>query len=229
MRPRPLFHDRRAAGAALAGRLREMVGGARPGELLVLGIPRGGVVVAAEVARELGAELDVYIARKLGAPGHEELGIGAVAADGTRVLDDGLIRALRIPDTWIEEVTARERAELERRLQRFRGGRAPPATAGRTVLLVDDGLATGVTARAALAALRHGAPRQLVFAAPVCSAEGSAQLCTGGYADQVVCVATPDPFGGVGLWYEQFEQTTDAEVMRLLAEAGSRKTRDGEA
>jgi putative phosphoribosyl transferase len=186
----------------------------RDGDPLVLAIPRGGVPVGYEVARYLDAALDLFIARKLGAPGHEELGIGAVAPGGTRFLDTDAIRALGVTDEYIEEVTRKELAELERRLRRFRGDRPPPRIAGRPVVLVDDGLATGVTALASLAAIRIDEPRRLVFAAPVCSVEGAQTV--GRQADDVVCVATPDRFFGVGAWYQDFTQTSDEEVIELL-------------
>ncbi|MEP6690452.1 MAG: phosphoribosyltransferase family protein [Gemmatimonadaceae bacterium] len=209
-----LFSDRRAAGRALARELLERVP-TLPGERpIVLAIPRGGVPVGAEVATALGASLDVFVARKLGAPGREELGIGAVAPGGVRVLDWELIAQLRVSASYIDEVSARERVELERRLAQFRGARAPLDVAGRAVILVDDGLATGVTARVALAALAAQSPARLIFAAPVCSREGSALIASD--AVTVVCAATPENFYGVGAWYEDFEQLTDADVLAVL-------------
>lgn len=210
-----LFANRAEAGARLGTELLRRLPRLREEDPLVLAIPRGGVPVGYEAARRLDAPLDLFIARKLGAPGHEELGIGAVAPGGTRFLDRDAIRALDVSDEYIEEVTRKELAELERRLRRFRGDRPPPRIAGRSVVLVDDGLATGVTALASLAALRLERPRRLVFAAPVCSVEGAQTVAR--QADDVVCVAMPDRFFGVGAWYHDFTQTTDEEVENLLA------------
>jgi putative phosphoribosyl transferase len=209
-----LFADRVDAGRRLAAELARRLPRLRNEDPLVLAIPRGGVPVGYEVARAIEAPLDLFIARKLGAPGHEELGIGAVAPGGTRILDADAIRALDVSDAYIEEVTRKELAELERRLRRFRGNRPPPRIEGRSLVLVDDGLATGVTALASLTALRLQRPRRLVFAVPVCSAEGA--LAVARQADDVVCVATPDRFFGVGAWYHDFTQTTDEEVDELL-------------
>jgi putative phosphoribosyl transferase len=209
-----IFRDRIDAGRQLAQHIL-----ARYPELwrehpIVLGIPRGGVTVAREVANAIGAPLDVFIARKLGAPGQEELGIGAIAPGDTRILDADIIRMLGVSDSYIEDVTRRERAELDRRLAHYRGERPPLEVTGRAVILVDDGLATGVTARAALAALRTDHPSRLLFAAPVCSVEGSALVRR--EADDALCVAMPDRFYGVGNWYEDFDQVTDEEVLALL-------------
>jgi putative phosphoribosyl transferase len=209
-----LFVDRHEAGRRLGAELVRRLPQLRDGDPLVLAIPRGGVPVGYEVARHLDAALDLFIARKLGAPGHEELGIGAVAPGGTRFLDTDAIRALGVTDEYIEEVTRKELAELERRLRRFRGDRPPPRIAGRPVVLVDDGLATGVTALASLAAIRAERPSRLVFAAPVCSIEGAETVSR--QADDVVCVATPARFFGVGAWYHDFTQTSDDEVTALL-------------
>jgi putative phosphoribosyl transferase len=210
-----LFSDRREAGKRLATELVGRWPALRDEDPLVLAIPRGGVPIGYEVARQLDAPLDLFIARKLGAPGHEELGIGAVAPGGTRVLDHDAIRALDISDDYIEAITRKETEELERRLRRFRGDRPPLRVEGRGVVLVDDGLATGVTALASLTALRSQQPRRLLFAAPVCSPEGA--LAVTRQADDVVCVATPDRFVGVGAWYYDFTQTSDEEVVALLA------------
>lgn len=212
-----IFRDRVDAGQHLARALLERFPWLPREDPIVLAIPRGGVVVGHEVARALGAPLDVFIARKLGAPGHEELGIGAVAPGGARVLDAATIRMLGVPDEYIEEVTQREREELERRLRVFRGDRPPPRLAGRAVVLVDDGLATGVTARAALHALREESPARLIFAAPVCSPEGRDLIAQEG--THVLCVATPERFYGVGAWYADFRQTDDEEVRELLRDA----------
>lgn len=188
--------------------------------MTVLAIPRGGVAVAAPIAELLGAPLDVFVARKLGAPGQEELGIGAVAADGTRVLDDTLVQVLRVSRSYIEKITKIEIAEAKRRLALFRGTRAPAPLRGRTVVLVDDGLATGGTARAALTVLRAEHPSRLIFAAPVASLDGAESLAALGVG--TVFSAVPTHFHGVGEWYEEFEQTSDEEVLALLAEAAAR-------
>lgn len=209
-----LFQDRVEAGRRLATELTARLPTIRDEDPIVLAIPRGGVPIGYEVARAIDAPLDLFIARKLGAPGHEELGIGAVAPGGTRFLDADAIRALGVSEAYIEEVTRKELAELERRLRCFRGDRPPPAIEGRSVVLVDDGLATGVTALASLAALRLQHPRRLVFAAPVCSIEGATAVSR--QADDVVCVAMPERFFGVGAWYRDFTQTTDEEVVELL-------------
>ncbi|MFI5242867.1 MAG: phosphoribosyltransferase, partial [Gemmatimonadales bacterium] len=183
----------------------------------VLAIPRGGVPVAAPIADLLRAPLDVFIARKLGAPGQEELGIGAIAADGTRVLDEELVRTLQVTDSYIERVTAREIEEARRRLSLFRGARDPAPLRDRAVILVDDGLATGGTARAALTVLRAERPSRLIFAAPVASADGAASIEALGVT--TVLAAIPRHFQGVGEWYQQIEQTSDEEVLFLLAQA----------
>jgi putative phosphoribosyl transferase len=209
-----LFPDRAEAGRRLASELLRRLPQIRDEDPLVLAIPRGGVPVGYEVARSIDAPLDLFIARKLGAPGHEELGIGAVAPGGTRFLDLEAIRMLGVSDAYVEDVTRKERAELERRLRCFRGDRPPPRVEGRSVVLVDDGLATGVTALASLTALRLQRPRRLVLAAPVCSVEGAQAVAP--QADDVVCVAIPDRFFGVGAWYHDFTQTTDEEVVELL-------------
>jgi len=214
-----LFADRADAGRQLAGVLAARLPRLRDAQPLVLGIPRGGVIIGREVARALGAPLDVIVARKLGAPGHEELGIGAVAPDGTRVLDDEIVTALGVSDAYIEAVTRRERAELERRMRRFRGDRPFPPLAGRTVIVVDDGLATGVTARAALSAVRRAKAETIVFAAPVCSADGCDTLTAEGYV--VICVERPPDFRGVGEWYVDFEQVSDETVVEVLRQAAT--------
>jgi predicted phosphoribosyltransferase len=209
-----LFPNRAEAGRRLGAELMRRLPQLHDDDPLVLAIPRGGVPVGYEVARYLDAALDLFIARKLGAPGHEELGIGAVAPGGTRFLDTDAIRALGVTEEYIEEVTQKELAELERRLRRFRGDRPPPRITGRSVVLVDDGLATGVTALASLAAIRVEQPRRLVLGTPVCSVEGAQTVAR--QADDVVCVATPERFFGVGAWYHDFTQTSDEEVIELL-------------
>jgi putative phosphoribosyl transferase len=206
------FHDRRDAGQRLAQRLTSYAG---CDDVLVLGLPRGGVPVAFEVARALGAPLDVFLVRKLGVPGREELAMGAIATGGVRVLNPEVVGPLEIPDEVIDAVAAEERDELERRQRAYRDDRPPPDVRGRTVILVDDGLATGSTMRAALAALRQQQPARVIVAVPVGSAEACAELQ--GLADESICLETPEPFRAVGLWYSDFSQTTDAEVTTLLA------------
>jgi predicted phosphoribosyltransferase len=209
-----LFRDRFEAGRRLAARLSHY---ARRPDVLVLGLPRGGVPVAYEVARALRAPLDVFLVRKLGIPGHEELAMGAIATGGVRILNEEVVRKLGVPDGVLDAVAARERAELERRERAYRDGRPPPDVRGRTVILVDDGLATGSTMRAAVRALRAQGPARIVVAVPVGAPETCAEFQD--EADEVVCAVTPDPFYAVGLWYGDFSQTTDDEVRELLARA----------
>jgi len=209
----PPFEDRRDAGRRLAGKLVRFED-ERP---VVFGLPRGGVPVAYEISRVLGAPLDVFVSRKLGAPGQPEFGIGAVAAGGVRILNAEVIRRLGIPEEYIERITAREMAEVERRLRYFRGERPEPDVGGRTAILVDDGLATGVTARAAVEALRWGRPHRLVLAAPVCAAQTAEIFLP--RVNELVCLQSPSDLGAIGLWYRNFEQTTDEEVVELLEKA----------
>jgi predicted phosphoribosyltransferase len=206
------FGNRASAGTLLGRRLI----GFSNHEALVLGIPRGGVPVAEGVARELHAELDVAVARKLGAPGYPELAIGAIAADGTTWLDDDLIARLSVSDEYLEQVTGAEHAEAERRERVFRGNRAGPRVAGRTVIVVDDGLATGATMFAAVATIRNQRPHYVVVAAPVCTREAAEELRE--VADEVVFLALPEPFLGVAAHYASFPQLEDAEVIRMLEE-----------
>jgi putative phosphoribosyl transferase len=213
------FHDRVEAGRELAERLQHYAH--RP-DVLVLGLPRGGVPVAFEVAQALDAPLDVFLVRKLGVPGHEELAMGAIASGGVRVLNPEVVAHLAIPAQAIEQVAVREQQEMERRERLYRDGRAPPAIEGRTVILVDDGLATGSTMRAGIAALRRLNPARIVAAVPVAAPEVCEQLS--GEADEMVCARTPEPFYAVGLWYEDFGQTSDDEVRELLARARRRAT-----
>jgi predicted phosphoribosyltransferase len=210
-----LFRDRAEAGQFLSRELLDAVPELRTEPVTVLAIPRGGVPVAAPIATMLHAPLDVFIARKLGAPGHEELAIGAVAADGTRVLDRQLVRALRVSESYIEKITEREIAEARRRLALFRGTRPPPPVRDRAVILADDGLATGATARAALQVLLAEKPLRLIFAAPVASLEGAEAVASLGVI--TVFSAIPKHFQGVGEWYEEFEQTSDEEVLKILS------------
>jgi len=208
------FRDRREAGQLLASRLAAYAH--RP-DVLVLALPRGGVPVAAEVARALGAPLDVFIVRKLGVPGHEELAMGAVATGGVRVLNAQVVRALGIPDAAIEAVAVKEQQELERRERLYRGDRPPPDVRGRTGILVDDGLATGASMHAAIQALRQWQPARSVVAVPVAAPETCEELRA--VADEVVCAIRPEPFYAVGLWYADFSQTTDEEGRDLLESA----------
>ena len=211
--PQP-FADRAAAGRALAGALHAYAGRS---DVVVLGLPRGGVPVAFEVARALDAPLDVVLARKLGVPGHEELALGAIASGGVRALNAEVVRALNIAPDTIEAVAAREAEELARRERAYRDDRPPPEVAGRTAILVDDGLATGATMRAAVAALRRDGAVAIVVAVPVAAPDTCAAFRA--EVDDVVCVVTPEPFDAVGLWYENYAPTADAEIRDLLARA----------
>lgn len=209
-----VYADRTEAGRQLAAKLDHYRD--RP-DVLVLGLPRGGVPVAYEVAQALHAPLDVFIVRKLGVPGHEELAMGAIATGSARVLNDNVLRILPIPQHVIDAVAARETRELERRERLYRGDRPPPDVRGRTVILVDDGLATGSTMRAAVKALRQLKPAKIVVAVPVGAPETCAEFQD--EADEAICAAMPDPFYAVGYWYANFEPTSDEEVRSLLAEA----------
>jgi putative phosphoribosyl transferase len=208
------YLDRVDAGARLAEQM-ESYRGERP---VVLGIPRGGVPVAAEVARRLEADLDVIVARKLGAPGHEELAIGAVTSDGGRFLNQDVMQSLRIEDAYLEEVTLREMDEARRREQRFRGARHPIDVRDRVVILVDDGLATGATMVAAARALRARKPRRIIVAVPVGSEQAVTALA--GEVDEIVCPSRPEPFIAIGLHYGDFSQVEDTEVLELLRAYG---------
>lgn len=206
------YEDRREAGRVLAGALAHYRG--RP-HLLVLALPRGGVPVAYEVARALKAPLDVFVVRKLGFPGHEEYAMGAIASGGVRVMNP--MPGMHVTPEEVAAAVAREQPELQRREQLYRGQSPAPDLHGRTVIVVDDGLATGATMHAALLAIRQQQPAHLVMAVPV----GAADSCDAlqGVADEVVCVAMPEPFRAVGLWYRQFPQTSDDEVRTLLEDA----------
>ena len=205
------FRDRTDAGRQLAARLGQF---ARRPDVVVLGLPRGGIPVAKEVAARLEAPLGVFLVRKLGVPGHPELAMGAIAEGGVQVLSSDLIHELGIPGTLVEHVAVRERLELERRDSMYRGSRAAAHVRDRTVILVDDGLATGSTMQAAIQALRQQEPRRIVVAVPVGAREACEVLARS--ADEVVCVTMPEPFNAVGMWYEDFSQTSDEEVRRLL-------------
>jgi predicted phosphoribosyltransferase len=211
MNPR-FFRDRREAGRLLAAKLAAYAN--RP-DVIVLALPRGGVPVAYEVARALNAPIDIFLVRKLGVPGYEELAMGAIATGGVRVLNDQLVGGLRIPDYIVDEVAASEQQELARRERLYRGDRPAPDVRGRTVILVDDGLATGATMLAAVKALRQQQPARIVVAVPTAAPETCEQLRA--EVDDIICAITPEPFHAVGLWYEDFSQTTDEEVRDLLA------------
>lgn len=208
------FPDRSEAGRVLATKLSKYAG---RDDVIVLGLPRGGVPVAYEVARSLRVPLDVFIVRKLGVPGFEELAVGAIASGGVRVLNEDVMRALPNANEIVEAVTQRETAEVERRESKYRDGRAAPEIRGRTVILVDDGLATGATMRAAVKALRQRGVAKIVVAVPV----GPPDTCREfqDVADEVVCASAPEFFQAVGQYYEDFSQTSDEEVRDLLARA----------
>lgn len=206
-----LFRDRNEAGRLLAARMGSLKGN---GNLLVLGLPRGGIVVAYEVAVALEAPLDVYIARKIGAPHNPELAIGAVASDGTVVLDQNLISRLGVAESYLDAETERQKREIQRRLTVYRGTLSEPEVAGKVVVLVDDGVATGATVRAALKALRLREPEQLVLAVPVGPADTIRQLTD--EVDQMVCLYAPEVFWAVGAFYTDFDQTEDDQVVKLL-------------
>jgi predicted phosphoribosyltransferase len=207
-----LFRDRLDAGRRLAEKLSRYAG--KP-DVVVLALPRGGVPVAAEVARALDAPLDVFLVRKLGFPGQEELAMGAIASGGSRVLNTSLLRRLHVSPEIIDAVAMRERHELDRREREYRGSHPLLPVRGRTVILVDDGLATGASMHAAVAALRTQEPARIVVAVPV----GAPSTCEDlrQIADEIVCAETPEPFAAVGQWYDDFSQTTDEEVRQLLA------------
>jgi putative phosphoribosyl transferase len=207
------FANRREAGVALAERLSKFRG---RDDVVVLALPRGGVPVGFEVARHLGAPLDIFLVRKLGVPGHEELAMGAIASGGVRVLNDDVVRWYGIPDAVIDGVARQEQQELERREREYRRGRPPTPLNGKTVLLVDDGLATGSTMKAAVQAVRAHGPSRIVVAAPVGASDTCREFAT--LADEIVCARAPSDFHAVGLWYRDFSQTTDREVSELLEE-----------
>jgi predicted phosphoribosyltransferase len=207
------FRDRAEAGQLLAERLRRY---ADRDDVVVLALPRGGVPVAYEVATALRAPLHVFVVRKLGVPGHEELAMGAIASGGLLVLDEALVRRLGLAGAQLERAIADESRELERREEAY-GGRDPPDLTGKTVILVDDGLATGATMRAAALAVRRLDPARLVVAVPVAAEETCDQFRD--VADEIVCEVTPRPFRAVGLWYDDFSQTTDDEVRELVGRA----------
>lgn len=211
-----IFTNRSQAGRRLARQLSKY---ANRRDVIVLGVPRGGVPVAFEVATALGAPLDVFVLRKLGVPGHEELAFGAIGSGGIRVLDTDLIKILDLSPRDIELVTAEEKQELKRRERAYRGGRPPLDVRGLTVILVDDGIATGSSIRAAIRALRRMSPARLVVATPVAPASTCSRLRP--EVDELVCAETPEPFYGVGQFYDDFSQVSDEEVQELLDRAAS--------
>ena len=212
-----LFKDRKEAGRILAGKLRAYAG---HDDVVVFGLPRGGVPVAAEVAQTLAAPLDVFIVRKIGAPHQPELALGAIASGDVQVVNWYAVDTLHISEETFAAIVARERAEILRRESEYRQGKSLPSVEGKTVILIDDGLATGSTMLAAVQALRQLAPARIVVAVPVAAADTCAQLNR--EVDEVVCEATPEPFYGVGMWYQDFTQTSDAVVRRLLTESAAK-------
>jgi putative phosphoribosyl transferase len=209
-----IYRDRSDAGKKLATKLSAYKD---RDDVLVLALPRGGVPVAFEVAQALDAPLDVFLVRKLGVPGHEELAMGAIATGGVRVLNEEVVDYLQIPDRVIDSIAATELKELKRRAVAYRGNRREPEVKGKTVILIDDGLATGSTIRAAAQALRQQQPARIVVAVPVSAPQTCDEYQIG--VDEIICAATPEPFWGVGLWYHDFSQTTDEEVRDLLERA----------
>jgi putative phosphoribosyl transferase len=209
-----IFKDRADAGRLLAMQLKEH---ANQPDLLVLGLPRGGVPVAFEVARARKAPLDVFLVRKLGVPGHEELAMGAIASGGVRILNDTVVKGLNIGNEAINQVTERELKELQRRERRYRDDNPGPELRNHTVILIDDGLATGTTMRAAAIALRQQQPAKIIVAVPVAAPETCDEFRD--LVDEVICAVTPRELYAVGLWYEDFSQTSDDEVVELLERA----------
>jgi predicted phosphoribosyltransferase len=209
-----LFKDRADAGKKL---VKELSKYANRSDVLILALPRGGVPVAFEVAKELNVEMDIFIVRKLGVPGNEELAMGAIASDNIRVLNEDVVSSYQISEKTIDIVAVREIRELERRESAYRGNRPKPEIKGKTVILIDDGLATGATMRAAVAALKTKNPAKIVVAVPTAAADTC--MFFKEKVDEIICVATPEPFYGVGAWYDDFSQTTDKEVCDLLDKA----------
>jgi putative phosphoribosyl transferase len=208
------FRDRTEAGQLLAAQLTTY---AHRSDVLVLALPRGGVPVAFEVAKALQVPLDVLIVRKLGVPGYEELAMGAIASGGVRVLNEQVVRMLNIPKKVIDKIAAHEQGEVERRERLYRGERPPVEIHGRTIILVDDGMATGATMHAAVVAVRQRGPARLIIAVPVAASATCEEFAT--EVDELVCLSQPEAFYAVGIWYEHFSQTTDEEVRHLLTQA----------
>lgn len=208
------FKDRTEAGQVLA---RSLAAYANLPDVVVLALPRGGVPVAFEVAKALNAPLDVFLVRKLGVPGQSELAMGAIASGGVRVINQDIVRSLSLSDAVIDKVAALEQQELKRREDLYRDGRPNPVLRGHTIIIVDDGLATGATMRAAKEAIHQQQPARIVVAVPISSPETCKDLSS--EVDEIICVKTPQPFNSVGLWYEDFPQTTDAEVRDLLKQS----------
>ena len=211
----PRFKDRQQAGALLAQKLSGFAGRS---DVIVIALPRGGVPVAYEVARALDLPLDILIVRKLGAPGHAEFAIGSLASGGICIVEDDLVRSLKIPPEQLNEIIEREKAELERRERLYRGRRPPIDVEGKTVIIVDDGLATGSTMRAAVKAIKQMGPKTIAVAVPVCAPTACSEL-ERDVDVWCVCMYAPERFHAVGLWYDKFEQTSDEEVELLLAKA----------
>jgi putative phosphoribosyl transferase len=219
MKASQIYRDRTEAGQILAQHVIAKVPDVNP---LVLALPRGGVPVAFEVARALHAELDIFLVRKLGLPGHEELAIGAIASGGVRVLNRELIEELQLSEGLIDRITAIEEQELERREHLYRENRPPLVVRARAVILIDDGLATGASMMAGVRALRPQNPQRIIVAVPVAAPETCQEFRA--EADEVICPSTPEPFGAVGAWYEDFSQTTDDEVRKLLEQAARERS-----
>lgn len=212
------FQDRTEAGQRLAAMLKPY---ANRSDVLVLGLPRGGVPIAYEVAKVLNAPLDIFLVRKLGVPRHEELAMGAIASGGVRELNQEVVSSIRISHETIDKTAAEEQQELERRERNYRGNRPPLNVCDHTVILIDDGLATGASMRVAATALRQQQPKQIIAAVPVSAPENCKPSQVN--ADEIVCVETPQQFRAIGLWYEQFPQTSDEEVKQLLDQASQEK------
>jgi predicted phosphoribosyltransferase len=213
-----IYRDRMDAGRQLAAHLSRY---ADHDDVLVLGLPRGGVPVAYEVARALNLPLDIFLVRKLGVPGHEELAMGAISTGGVTVLNDDVVEYLQVPEAVIDSIAAMELKELERRERVYRGNRPEPQMRGKRIILIDDGLATGSTMRAAASALRQQHPARVIVAVPVSAPQTCDEYRMG--VDEIICARTPEPFLGVGQWYRDFSQTTDDEVRELLAKAEARR------
>lgn len=214
MNRRPYFRDRQEAGKRLAEKIKAETA---PLDPIVLALPRGGVPVAFEVAQALQAPLDIFLVRKLGMPGHEELAIGAIASGGVRVLNREIMQQSDLPREIVEEITEREQRELERREHAYRGDRPPPNLYGKTVFLIDDGLATGATMRAAVIALKQQEPARIIVAVPIAAPETCIEFRD--VVDEIICAVTPEPFIAIGMWYEEFPQMTDDEVRDYLESA----------